>query len=147
MFITVDFDNYCIFCDLNRYKTYFSKRLIFVAVQNLLLLLWTLCGFQVILMYNFSHSIQYLYTFVQGQGIIFKRVTIFRTWCWFQCTTGSHFTSSAKHLPMRTTTKTCQTCFTSFSFNVSSVNLDGGYIKRSFICSQWFFLSSARNHC
>jgi hypothetical protein len=27
-------------------------------------------------------------------------------------------------------------------FNVSSVNLDGGYMKRSFVCSQWFLLSS-----
>jgi hypothetical protein len=24
----------------------------------------------------------------------------------------------------------------------SSVNLDGGYMKRSFVCSQWFLLSS-----
>jgi hypothetical protein len=32
--------------------------------------------------------------------------------------TDSHFTSSGKHLPMRTTTKTCQTCFTGWEFNV-----------------------------
>jgi hypothetical protein len=38
--------------------------------------------------------------------------------------------------------KTCQTCFTGWEFNVSSVNLDGGYMKRSFVCSQWFLLSS-----
>jgi hypothetical protein len=29
----------------------------------------------------------------------------------------------------------------------SSVNLDGGYMKRSFVCSQWFLLSSETTYC
>jgi hypothetical protein len=38
-------------------------RLIFVAVYNLQLFFWIRFGFQVILMYNFSYSIQYLYSY------------------------------------------------------------------------------------
>ena len=60
----------------------------------------------------------------------------------FKCTTGSHFTSSGKHWPMRTTTKTVKLVLPVENLMYSSVNLDGGYMKRSFVFSQWFLLSS-----
>ena len=60
----------------------------------------------------------------------------------FKCTTDSHFTSSGKHLPMRTTQKLVKLVLLVENLMYSSVNLDGGYMKRSFVCSQWFLLSS-----
>ena len=58
------------------------------------------------------------------------------------CTTDSHFTSSGKHLPMRTTQKLVKLVLPVENLMYSSLNLDGGYMKRSFVCSQWFLLSS-----
>ena len=60
----------------------------------------------------------------------------------FKYTTDSNFTSGGKHLPIRTTQKLVKLVLPVENLMYSSVNLDGGYMKRSFVCSQWFLLSS-----
>jgi hypothetical protein len=64
----------------------------------------------------------------------------------FKCTTDSHFTSSGKHLPMRTTTKTCQTCFTGLEFNVF-VHESGRQLHETIVRLLAVVSPQLRNHC